>query len=531
MFKILVVEDNKILNMHINEMVDWASMGMEIAGNAFNGEQGLTMALDIEPDLVIADVDMPKLNGLVMCKQIKENLPRVRFIFISSFDSFQYVKDAMDIGAYKYLLKPVLPNVLKVAVRELYHIQSERMLTEQTIETLRKQILKDLPVLRTQFFREAIHGNFGHAELASHMKYLQISSDNKYVIMFTEVDNIKHTPGAVDTAAAENWYILRTSIQQEFILLPFGGLHYVLESAIGSMMLLFSFENGSDINDNNLVEWVGELMEAINQKFCKTLTVILSKICTLYEMRSAYIKVQNAADSRFYSGGNHLVVAKETAESLEIDMHIINTDVKTLINNLSNETIEAFLAKYYATENLFHSEHLRLQSVAILTITQIMLMEKNLTFEKIIGSNTTALEKLIKIAKILDLRRWMRNIFYAIQEAQDKGEENGRNDKIVTEIKKRIENNYANLYVLGDVTDNLQISASHANFIFKSRTGMTIFDYLVRTKMEAAKEMLKDPFIRVYEVASKVGYENSSYFISVFKSHTGMTPKQFTNKE
>ena len=69
MFKILIVEDNKTLNYNYNELIEWEALGMCIVGNAFNGEQGLRMAKELKPDLVITDVDMPRLGGLEMCRE------------------------------------------------------------------------------------------------------------------------------------------------------------------------------------------------------------------------------------------------------------------------------------------------------------------------------------------------------------------------------------------------------------------------------------------------------------------------------
>ena len=125
MFKILVVEDNKILNDNLNQILDWESLGMCIVGSAFNGEQGHRMALELKPDMIIADVDMPKLDGLEMCKKILSELPDTRFIFISAFDSFKYVQQALDLGAYKYILKPVMPDKLHAAASELYTIKKK----------------------------------------------------------------------------------------------------------------------------------------------------------------------------------------------------------------------------------------------------------------------------------------------------------------------------------------------------------------------------------------------------------------------
>ena len=269
MFKILVVEDNKILNYNFNEIVDWSSMDMGIVGNAFNGEQGLRMAVELKPDLIIADVDMPKLDGLEMCKRIKSALPSARFIFVSAFDSFKYVQEALELGAYKYILKPVMPDKLSAAALELYDIKKQDELNRETIKNLRDRLHNSDPL---------------------------------------------------------------------------------------------------------------------------------------------------------YSNGQN-------------------------------------------SENESNSEN-----------------------------------------------------------------SPGSKERITAEIKRRIEENFILYNNLNDVVNGLDISAGYANTIFKAQTGMTIFDYLVRKKMTEAKRMLKDPFTRVYEVANNVGYANTSYFISVFKSYTGMTPKQYADR-
>jgi len=527
MYKILVVEDNKILNQYIGDMVDWQSMNMEIAGNAFNGEQGLHMAMELKPDLVIADIDMPKIDGLKMCKLIKEQLPDVRFVFISCFDSFQYVRDAMDLGAYKYMLKPVMPSDLVTAVQELSDIKSEHLITKKTIEDLQGQIKANMPILQVQFFREVIHTlDLSKCdEIRSRMRFLQIHEDSKQVIISIEADNFEQT------ATAENWYLLRAGIEHELKQLTDSGRYYVVDSLVGSLVVVICFQHESSIGENILLEKIDVLTRSVKDKFNRPLTVILSDFCSLFDLREQCIKVRNAVASRFYSGGNHVVIAgKLEMQPPEIELSVVLEDVKQVFNSLSNESIETFISKYYTTNSQSYSEYMRLQSIAILTSMQIMLLEKNFTFERIMGSNTIALEKLNKANSILDLRQWMHNIFNAIKETLTKNDESGRNEKIVFEIKSRIEINYSKYFGPNDITSDLQISTSHANYIFKQRMGMTIFDYLVRTKMEVAMSMLKDPFVRVYEVAAAVGYESISHFISVFKTHTGMTPKQFSNK-
>ena len=58
-------------------------------------------------------------------------------------------------------------------------------------------------------------------------------------------------------------------------------------------------------------------------------------------------------------------------------------------------------------------------------------------------------------------------------------------------------------------------------------TGKTISDYVIEKRMEEAKKLLSDPYVKVYEVAEKVGYKSKAHFSEIFKKSTGMTPKEF----
>ena len=108
--------------------------------------------------------------------------------------------------------------------------------------------------------------------------------------------------------------------------------------------------------------------------------------------------------------------------------------------------------------------------------------------------------------------------------------ESGRYQKIVDDIKLIINERYAVIDNVGQIVNPLFISASHANLIFKQQTGQTIFDYLIKRRMEIAKQMLMDPYRKIYEIVEKTGYKANSHFTSVFKEYTGLTPKQFRDK-
>ncbi len=78
-----------------------------------------------------------------------------------------------------------------------------------------------------------------------------------------------------------------------------------------------------------------------------------------------------------------------------------------------------------------------------------------------------------------------------------------------------------------EAAERLGVSAGHLSRLFRKETGYTFGDYLMNVRVKRAMELLRDPVIRVYEVADLVGYADSRYFAQVFRKVTGMNPREY----
>ena len=92
---------------------------------------------------------------------------------------------------------------------------------------------------------------------------------------------------------------------------------------------------------------------------------------------------------------------------------------------------------------------------------------------------------------------------------------------------KLIADRYIQGISIEEVASELGLSSGHLSRIFKRETGCTFVDYLMHIRIKRAIELLKDPTVKVYEVADLVGYMDARYFAQVFKKITGMTPRDF----
>ena len=107
------------------------------------------------------------------------------------------------------------------------------------------------------------------------------------------------------------------------------------------------------------------------------------------------------------------------------------------------------------------------------------------------------------------------------------GEENDRNALVMAHVRKYMEDNYMFDLSLDSVSEILHISPAYLSAQFKKYQKTNFLDCLTELRINAAKELLADPFRSAAEIASMVGYEDSSYFARAFKKRTGMTPTQY----
>ncbi|MGO4370690.1 response regulator [Paenibacillus sp. MCAF20] len=100
----------------------------------------------------------------------------------------------------------------------------------------------------------------------------------------------------------------------------------------------------------------------------------------------------------------------------------------------------------------------------------------------------------------------------------------------VDQVKRYIEEHYAEKWGLQDVADHVAMSRSHLAILFKEETGMTIWTYCISVRMRKARDLLLTTTLRSYEIANRVGYENSVHFSRIFKEYHGINPMEYKNK-
>ena len=117
--KILLAEDHVIVREGTRELVQ-REPDMEVVAEADDGEEAVQLAVKLQPDVVIMDIAMPKLNGIEATKQIKALYPATAVLILTAYDNDQYIFALLEAGAAGYLLKTVRGHELIDAIRAVY---------------------------------------------------------------------------------------------------------------------------------------------------------------------------------------------------------------------------------------------------------------------------------------------------------------------------------------------------------------------------------------------------------------------------
>lgn len=119
MMKVVVVEDEALVRRGIVLTVDWAGVDCAVVGEAADGMEGLEVIRESQPDLVVTDIKMPRLDGLEMVRQLREEGNRAHVIILTAYSDFSYAQAALKLGAVDFLLKPFQDGELEEAVTRL----------------------------------------------------------------------------------------------------------------------------------------------------------------------------------------------------------------------------------------------------------------------------------------------------------------------------------------------------------------------------------------------------------------------------
>ncbi|RSK28800.1 response regulator [Bacillus sp. HMF5848] len=160
MYKVLIVEDEDIIRKGLMYTFSWQAHDCIIIGEASNGQDGLEKILELKPDIVITDINMPIMDGI---KMIRNSIQKVNYssIIISGYEEFHLAKQALQLEVVDYLLKPLdheqLSTALSVSIQKLRaKAEAEQVAVSVATPTVPPNIVNPVSSMTSEIVRKII---------------------------------------------------------------------------------------------------------------------------------------------------------------------------------------------------------------------------------------------------------------------------------------------------------------------------------------------------------------------------------------
>jgi len=237
LYKLLLVDDERIIREGITQLVDWDSLGIEVE-EATNGVEAYNKVKSDTPDIIITDIKMPGMDGLELIDKVKEEFPDIIFVILSGYGEFNFATRAMQHGIKYYLLKPCdEEEITKVMIKVIDELNQKKQ-RQNFIRKIKEDLERVKPQVKEQFLQECVMNRLSDEKDIAYFKDLLKLPDEKIRLLLFHLegshdfekrfalkkllDNWREIKPLLSTVIGENVLILQNSI-------PFKSLFRYLE--------------------------------------------------------------------------------------------------------------------------------------------------------------------------------------------------------------------------------------------------------------------------------------------------------------
>ncbi len=135
-YKIIVADDEYYIRRKLIKIIDYENLGLELAGDFENGQEVIDYFAGNRADIVLLDIQMPRVSGLDAAQFLHQNCPDTKVIILSGFDDFAYAQKTLRYHVFDYLLKPVDSDTLNSTIRRCINVIQKRRLEIRRLDSL-----------------------------------------------------------------------------------------------------------------------------------------------------------------------------------------------------------------------------------------------------------------------------------------------------------------------------------------------------------------------------------------------------------
>lgn len=531
MFSVMIVDDESIIRRGIRNCIPWEEHDMEIIAEAASGQEALDLALCLKPDIVIADICMPEIDGLEMSERLLAINPGVKIIILTGYDEFEYAQRAVRLGVVDFMLKPTnADDLLAILDKTKKLICSERNSGIRLAE-LESRLKENIPLIRENYLIRLISGVYTSKEINEGQEILNIKDNSGSfqvaILDYNSTEEDSELAGHMEMLHFAVKNLCSDAVDRE-------NLGWTFYNERGQITLLLYFQN--DLMHSSKI--ASELLEAIQQAVNRTLKASFSigsgrRYERIKDVKRSYDEAKEALEYRFVMGENSLVFIDDVSKGIQYpawdDLVRVEKEIISGINKGNEEIVIALIEHYF--------EKLKKRS----GISPLWAKAKcyELAGNVILAFGDSGLGDVLR-AKYLDelygeiyrcnslpkavnmVENFVREVLKAVSAAR-----NTRMRKLIEMGKEYINEHYSEEISVAEIAEHLFVTPNYFSRVFKKETGEGCVEYINRVRMEKAKELLRNTLNLTYEVADRVGFRDANYFSLAFKKYTGFSPTEY----
>lgn len=538
MYKVLVVDDEYLERKALRIILEDRNElnNVKIVGESGNGKDAIKVARETKPDIIFMDVKMPKMNGLKSIKNIKKELPDVKFIILTAYDEFDYVQQALKLGINDYLLKPVRPQkVMEIVLKLIKQIEKTR------VELKKQQLMKDklamvMPYIKISFVLDLIFERINSLEEIKSRSELFNVAEMPSVIMIVNIDEFAQMTQSNNEVKRQILKKEVFSVLEEYESL-YSSLMVVPMNSDKILILYFGSES---VENMSIREWLKKLADKIRKdiadKTAFTVTIAIGKYYSDPRMLSKSYNEALTALRQYLFIGNNAVINFEDINNVDYEEgrypYLVE---KKLIEGIKfakgvadiNLLIDKFFQEWAIDDNC-NSIVVKARLIELLGILSRAAVEAGAKFKEISPLNFTYTRKLLEIDSAITLKTWLNKFLQLLIEKINEREDSLKK-KAVYKGVDYVKNNFEHNISLYEVAEEVNLSEHYFSRLFKEEMDCTFVEYITKVRLDEAKRRLKNGNENISQIAQEVGYNEPGYFSKVFKKYYGMSPSQFRN--
>lgn len=499
MIKVLIVEDEILARIGLHQLVSWEDMGFSLLEDAKDGKEAIESIHREQPDIILLDLNIPKINGLQLLTYLKERSMEAKVIVISCNEEFDMVKEAMKLGAYDYLRK------LNLSPEELKNILVKCKYDLEKVQSAEPRCVNELP------FQEIDYDEILNHNSVNVFKYAGTFRTLLCILLPYEAN--KESAYAVTKLCKE--YLGKKEVFFINILKGIRCCYFLLRDCMTGdfykSFYLFLWEHmGRTI-------YIGIYEGSMGDKKNIHSGMVLAEQISLtayYDEKEKIRKYTGEIPCNDHSPQGLLKELSSFKKCLsEFEEKAVYKGIDTIFQLIRDNpyTNINVLRRIFMDMLGVYSEAARDMGGAI---EEIYICESNCHYQSIMMMDSlTEIETWFKKFTKLFFERFL--ISYKCK----------RSD-ILKNAFGYINSHLTSQAHLSEAAEYIGISGTYLSTVFKKEMGKNFIEYVNIQKIEQAQKMLKEGGL-VYEVSEALGFENCTYFSKVFKRYTNVSPDTY----